>query len=41
MTVPELEQRMKNWLAAVLFESGREIIAYALYHEQPKEIYMH
>ncbi len=44
MTVPELEQRMRGWLAseyaAVLFEEGKEIVAYALYHEQPKEIYL-
>ena len=44
MTVPELEQRMKGWLAseyaAVLFENSGEIVAYALYREQPKEIYL-
>ena len=44
MTVPELEQRMKNWLAseytAVIFEDGRAGIAYALYCEQPEEIYL-
>src|SRR5471030_2242427 len=44
MTVPELEQRMKGWLvaeyAAVLFEDGKEIVAYALYREQLKEIYL-
>ena len=44
MTVPELEQRMKGWLeseyAAVLFENPGEIVAYALYREQPKEIYL-
>lgn len=44
MTVPELEQRMKGWLsseyAAVLFEDGKEIVAYALYREQPEEIYL-
>jgi predicted acetyltransferase len=44
MTVPELGQRMKGWLAseyaAVLFESGAEIVAYALYREQPEEIYL-
>lgn len=44
MTVSELEQRMKDWLAseyaAVLFENDTEIIAYALYHEKPKEIYL-
>ena len=44
MTVPELEQRMKDWLAseyaAVIFEEGVGTIAYALYREQPEEIYM-
>ena len=44
MTVPELEQRMKNWLAseyaAVLFEDGGEVAAYALYREQAEEIYL-
>src|SRR6266404_7565286 len=44
MTVPELEQRMKGWLAseyaAVLFEDGKEIVAYALYREEPDEIYL-
>ena len=44
MTVPELEQRMRGWLAgeyvAILFEEGGEVVAYALYREQPEEIYM-
>jgi predicted acetyltransferase len=44
MTVPELEQRMKSWLAseyvAVLFENGGEVVAYALYREPPEEIYL-
>ena len=44
MTVPELEQRMKSWLAseyaAILFENDREVVAYALYREQPEEIYL-
>ncbi len=44
MTVPELEQRMKNWLAseytAVIFEDDRAVVAYALYCEQPEEIYL-
>jgi len=44
MTVPELEQRMKDWLAseymAVIFENAGEIVAYALYREQPEEIYL-
>src|SRR5882724_1693911 len=44
MTVPELEQRMKGWLAseyaAVIFENGGEVVAYALYREQQEEIYL-
>jgi predicted acetyltransferase len=44
MTVPELEQRMKGWLAsdyaAVLFENEGEVVAYALYREQPEEIHL-
>src|SRR5664279_3982027 len=44
MTVPELEQRMKGWLAAeyaaVLFEQDGEVVAHALYREQPEEIYL-
>jgi predicted acetyltransferase len=44
MTGPELEQRMKGWLAseysAAIFENGGEVVAYALYREQPEEIYL-
>jgi predicted acetyltransferase len=44
MTVPELEQRMRGWLeseyAAILFEDGGKVVAYALYREQPDEIYL-
>jgi len=44
MTVSELEQRLKNWLAseyaAVRFEADGEIVAYALYREQAAEIYL-
>jgi predicted acetyltransferase len=44
MTVPELEQRMKDWLAkeytAILFEVADAVIAYILYREQPEEIYL-
>jgi predicted acetyltransferase len=44
MTVPELEQRMKGWLAseyaAILFENDGEVVAYVLYREQPEEIYL-
>ncbi|HTQ49439.1 MAG TPA: GNAT family N-acetyltransferase [Candidatus Acidoferrales bacterium] len=44
MTVPELEQRMKSWLAsaytAVIFEDGGAVVAYALCCEQPEEVYL-
>jgi len=44
MSIPELEQRMRGWLkseyAAALFEEKGEFVAYALYREQPKEIYL-
>ena len=42
MTVPELEQRMRSWLSgeyrAVLFEDNGQVVAYALFREQPEEI---
>ena len=44
MTVPELEQRMRGWLAgeyrAVIFEDAGEAVAYALFREQPEEVYL-
>jgi GNAT superfamily N-acetyltransferase len=44
MTVPELEERMKCWLSAeyraLICEEGGEVVAYALYREQPEEIYL-
>ena len=44
MTVPELRERMKGWLAgeykAVVFSSGAEAVAYALYRENSTEIYL-
>ena len=44
MTVTELEQRMRGWLAseyrAVLYEDGGEVVAYVLFREQPEEIYL-
>jgi predicted acetyltransferase len=44
MTVAELEQRMRGWLAgeyrAVIYEDGGEVVAYALFREQPEEIYL-
>jgi GNAT superfamily N-acetyltransferase len=44
MTVPEMEQRMRGWLAseytAVIFEDEGDVFAYALYREQPEAIYL-
>jgi GNAT superfamily N-acetyltransferase len=44
MTVPELEQRMRGWLASeyagVIFEEAGAVVAYGLYREQPGEIYL-
>ena len=44
MAVPELAQRMRGWLASeyavVIFEKGAEMVAYALYREQPEEIHL-
>lgn len=44
MTVAELEQRMRDWLAgeyrAVIFQRAAETVAYALYREQSEEIYL-
>ncbi len=44
MTVPELEERMRQWLAgdyrAVIFEAEGEVIAYALYQENETDIYL-
>lgn len=44
MAVAELEQRMRGWLAseyrAVIYEDGGEVVAYALFREQPEEIYL-
>lgn len=44
MTVLELEQRMRGWLqsdyAAILFEEGGELVAYALYREEPEDLYL-
>jgi GNAT superfamily N-acetyltransferase len=44
MTASELGQRMKGWLAseylAVLFEEGGEVVAYALYREEPEQVYL-
>jgi len=44
MTVSQLEQRMREWLAgeyrAVIFEAEGEIVAYALFCEQQEEIHL-
>jgi GNAT superfamily N-acetyltransferase len=44
MAVPELEQRMRDWLSgeyrAVIYEDGSEVVAYALFREQQEEIYL-
>ena len=44
MTVPELKARMESWLAAeysaVLFEDRGQVVACAVYREQPAEIYL-
>ena len=44
MRVAELERRMRDWLAgdyrAVLFEERSEVVAYALFHELPDEVYL-
>jgi GNAT superfamily N-acetyltransferase len=44
MTVPELEQRMREWLSgeyrAVIYEDGGGVVAYALFREEPEVIYL-
>lgn len=44
MTVAELEQRMRGWLhseyKAILFGEASDTVAYALYREEPEEIYL-
>lgn len=44
MTVPELEARMRGWLAgdrrAALFERCGRVVAYALYHAQGPDIHV-
>ena len=44
MSVAELEQRMRDWLAteyaAILFEDGVETVAYGLYREEAGGIYL-
>ena len=44
MTALQLENRMRDFLAgeyrAVVFEESGEVVAYALFQEQPEEIYL-
>ncbi len=44
MTVAQLEERMRIWLnsdyTAILFEDQSEVVAYALFREQPDEVYL-
>ena len=44
MTVPQLEQRMRDFLAgeyrAEIYEDSGEVVAYALFREQAEEIYL-
>src|SRR5271155_4929903 len=44
MTLPQLEDRMRSFLSseyrAVIFDDKGQAVAYALYREQPEEIYL-
>lgn len=44
MTVPQLEARMRRWLAigyvAVIFEDGSGVVAYAVYVEDDHQVYL-
>lgn len=44
MTLPQLEERMRGFLAGeyrgVIFQDEGKVVAYALYREQPDEIYL-
>ena len=44
MTATELEQRMRGWLSgeyrATIFEENGEVVGYALFREQPEDIYL-
>ncbi|MGH2616523.1 MAG: GNAT family N-acetyltransferase [Thermomicrobiales bacterium] len=44
MTLPELESRMRGWLAgdytATIFERDGRVIAYALWRHEPDDIYL-
>jgi ribosomal protein S18 acetylase RimI-like enzyme len=45
MSVPQLVQRMSQWLAAeytaILLETDGAVVAYALYRESPDEVHLH
>lgn len=44
MTVAQLQERMQGWLnddyTAIVFEDHSEVVAYALFREQPDELYL-
>jgi predicted acetyltransferase len=44
MTVAALEERLRGWLSeeytAIIFEENAEVVAYALFREQPDEFYL-
>ena len=44
MTVPQLEQRMRDFIAAeyqaIIYEEVGEVVAYTLFRERPEEIYL-
>ena len=44
MTIPELQERMRCWLEleykAVIFENETEVVAYALFREEPELIHL-
>ena len=44
MTAPELEERMRGWLAreyeAIIFEDETGVVAYALYRQDDREVYL-
>lgn len=44
MILPQLEERMRHFLSegyrAVIFEEDEAVVAYALYREEPDQIYM-
>jgi len=44
ITVTELENRMRGWLSgeycATIFEENGEVVGYALFREQPEDIYL-